>query len=109
MRRSTRNRRGSDVRATVLPNAAMLNKERLSRAQREADATATRLRRAGWRIRPEVRSGAPLAELLDVVQGSECDLLIVGARGARGLRGVLLGSVANDALNRSPAPVLVVR
>ena len=97
------------VRATILHNAAMLNKERLSRAQREADAAATRLRRAGWRIRAEVRSGAPLAELLDVVQGSECDLLIVGARGAQGLRGALLGSVATGALNRSPAPILVVR
>mgnify|MGYP003575966513 CR=1 FL=1 len=97
------------VRATILHNAAMLDKERLSMAQREADAAATRLRRAGWSARAEVRSGAPLAELLDVVQGSECDLLIVGARGAQGLRGALLGSVATGALNRSPASVLVVR
>lgn len=97
------------VRATILHNTAMLNKERLRMAQREADATATRLRRAGWRTRAEVRSGAPLAELLDLVQRSECDLLIVGARGTQGLRGALLGSVATGALNRSPAPVLVVR
>ena len=105
----TAGRLPASVRATILHNAAQLNKERLSRARRDADAAATRLRRAGWRTRTEVRSGAPLAELLDVVQKSECDLLIVGARGARGLRGALLGSVATGALNRSPAPVLVVR
>ena len=97
------------VRAMLLHNITMMNKQMLRRARRDADAAAGRLRRAGWRVRTEVRSGAPLAELLDVVRGSQCGLLIVGARGARGLRRALLGSVAAGALNHSPVPLLIVR
>jgi nucleotide-binding universal stress UspA family protein len=35
--------------------------------------------------------------------------LIVGATGVTGLRHLLLGSVAEGALNASPVPVLIVR
>jgi len=58
--------------------------------------------------RADVRTGEPLATLLDVVNLTGSDLLIFAARGARGLRGALLGSVAVGALNRS-STVLVVR
>jgi nucleotide-binding universal stress UspA family protein len=97
------------VRATLLHNAAMLNRQLLRRARRDVDAAASRLRRQGWTVRTAARTGAPLATLLDVVNRTRGDLLIVGARGARGLRRVLLGSVAAGALNRCPVPVLVVR
>ena len=60
-------------------------------------------------MRMEVRSGAPVAELLNVVEEQRGDLLIVGARVTRGLERVLLGSVAEGALNLSRVPVLVVR
>jgi nucleotide-binding universal stress UspA family protein len=36
-------------------------------------------------------------------------VLVVGARGSRGLSRVLLGSVAEGSLNHSTVPVLVVR
>lgn len=97
------------VRAALLHNTAVLNKQLMERARRDVDAAGARLRRAGWTVRAEIRSGAPLATLLDAVDGGGCDLLIVGARGAHGLRRALLGSVAAGALNRSRVPVLVVR
>ena len=68
-----------------------------------------RLRSAGWTVKMEVRSGAPLVELLDVVEQRNGDLLMVGARAARGVQRALLGSVAEGALKLSPVPVIIVR
>ena len=44
-----------------------------------------------------------------MVAKERADVLIVGARGVTGLRRLLLGSVAEGALNTSPVPVLIVR
>ena len=97
------------VRATLLHTAAMMNKQLTQRARRDVDAAATQLSRAGWKVRADVRSGAPVATLLDIVGDTKCELLVVGARGVRGLRRAVIGSVAAGTLNRSPVPVLVVR
>jgi mono/diheme cytochrome c family protein len=55
-----------------------------------------------------VTAGAPLRELLRRVAKCRAGLLVVGARGASGRDRVLLGSVANGALNRGPVPVIIV-
>jgi nucleotide-binding universal stress UspA family protein len=97
------------VKATVRQELVSLNAKEMRRARRDVERAAERLRRAGWRVRMEVRSGAPVAELLNVVEQQGGDLLIVGARATRGLERVLLGSVAEGALNLSRVPVLVAR
>jgi nucleotide-binding universal stress UspA family protein len=56
----------------------------------------------------ELTRGAPLSVLLDAVEGLRADVLVVGARGVTGLTHMLLGSVAEGALNRSPVPILIV-
>ena len=99
----------SSVRATLRHSVAVLNRRLTRGARREVDSAAARLKRAGWRVQAEVRFGAPLAELLRVVEEKESDVLIVGARAASGVKRALLGSVAAGALNRSRVPVLVVR
>jgi nucleotide-binding universal stress UspA family protein len=56
-----------------------------------------------------VREGVPLVDLLHEAAGFRADLLVVGARGTGGLARLLLGSVAEGALDRSPGPVLLVK
>ena len=97
------------VRAVVVRELAALNKKLMRDAHREVNSAAARLKRAGWTVRVEVRTGAPLAGLLDVVDRTDADLFVVGARATSGLARALLGSVATGALNRSRVPVLVVR
>lgn len=97
------------VRAVLRRGAATLERERRARAGRQLQRLATRLRRAGWRVGVRVTPGAPLSELLSTVKAERADLLVVGARGAGGLKRLLLGSVAEGAVNRCPVPVLVVR
>ena len=78
-------------------------------ARREVEAAAARLRRAGWLVRPSVRVGVPLPELLNVVREERAELLALGARGAGGAARLLLGSVADGALKKAKVAVLIVK
>jgi nucleotide-binding universal stress UspA family protein len=97
------------ARHAVAVEVARINKERFARARAELDRATETLAAAGWRVKSVVTEGAPLRDLLRVVSTMRADLLIVGARGVSGVRHLLLGSVAEGALNRSPVPVLIVR
>jgi nucleotide-binding universal stress UspA family protein len=97
------------VRRAVMTSAAGLHAKRARQARRELAGAAVLLKRAGWRARGVVRTGVPLVELLQQVAASRADLLVVGARGTGGLARLLLGSVAEGVLDRSPVPVLLVK
>jgi nucleotide-binding universal stress UspA family protein len=86
-----------------------INAKRAKAAARELNRAVARLKRAGWHTRTVLTSGEPLRDLLKTVAGARPQLLVVGARGASGIRQLLLGSVAEGALNRSPVPVLIAR
>lgn len=53
-----------------------------------------------------VEAGSPTAVLCDAAAGA--DLLVVGARGLGGFRGLLVGSVSHQVVAHSPCPIVVV-
>lgn len=57
-------------------------------------------------VRRQVVQGAPRSALLDAASGAQ--LLVVGARGRGGLRGMVLGSVSLAVLHHAPCPAAVV-
>jgi nucleotide-binding universal stress UspA family protein len=57
-------------------------------------------------VRRQVLQGAPRSALLDAASAGQ--LLVVGARGRGGLRGMMLGSVCLALLHHAPCPVAVV-
>jgi len=99
----------ADTRASVAAEVARINRERRNKARKELSRAARALSAGGWRVDEVVTEGTPLRDLIATVQRTRADLVVVGAKGVTGLRHLLLGSVAEGTLNRSPAPVLVVR
>lgn len=97
------------VREVVLAEAAAENARRRAEGERHVAAAARVLEGAGWTARGSVREGHPLADLLAATEETSAQVLVVGARGIGGVERLLLGSVAEGALTRSPVPVLVVR
>ena len=99
-----------------VPGAASIAREvrrqntlRTRAATKELNRAAAELKRLGWRLRTVLLHGEPLRDLLGAVAANHAQLLVVGARGVSGVRHLLLGSVAEGALNRSPVAVLVAR
>ena len=97
------------ARATVIAEVARINRERRTSARKDLARAARTLSTGGWTVSEIVTEGAPLRELLATVAKVRPNLLVVGVRGVSGLRHLLLGSVAEGALNHSPVPVLLVR
>ena len=99
----------SDIRKTAASGMASINRSRVAEARATLQRLAKGLRAAGWRVDIAIPNAAPLRALLSAVTQAGADLVIVGATGASGIRRLLLGSVAQGALDRSPVPVLIVR
>jgi nucleotide-binding universal stress UspA family protein len=59
-------------------------------------------------IKTAVILGYPSEEILGYVARKNIDLVIMGTHGRRGLEKVLFGSVAEQVVKTSPAPVLVI-
>jgi nucleotide-binding universal stress UspA family protein len=97
------------TRAAVAAELRRVNKSRVAHAHQALDRAARTLERAGWKVDRVLTTGAPLRDLLATVARKRADLVVVGAKGATGVRHMLLGSVAEGALHRSPVPVLIVR
>lgn len=60
----------------------------------------------GLSITRTVRAGGAASVLTQAAEGA--DLLVVGARGLGGFRGLLMGSVSQQSVTHSPCPVVVV-
>ena len=95
------------ARAMVVRGARAEHDARKSAAQRELDRLAAIVQRGGWKVDTVVRAGTPETELLAATR--DADAIVVGARGAGGLEGLVLGSVADGVLRHSPKSVLIVR
>ena len=112
--RSSRDRRerSTDDRFCWLRSTAALKWRPTARTQTATKAlnrTAAELKRRGWHTRTALVHGEPLRDLLGTVTAARAQLLVVGARGSGGVRHLLLGSVAEGALNQSPVAVLLAR
>jgi nucleotide-binding universal stress UspA family protein len=78
-------------------------------AQRELDKTVTRIRDGGLKARSMLKVGSPFLEIITTAQSEGADLIVLGTHGRSGLAHVLLGSVAERVVQKSPCPVLTIR
>lgn len=77
-------------------------------AQKALDEALAKLKEHYPRAERALHSGNPTERILAVAKDRGIDLIVMGTHGRRGVRHVLLGSVAEKVVRRSPAPVLTV-
>ncbi|WP_306060755.1 universal stress protein [Natronococcus wangiae] len=63
----------------------------------------------GRSLETTVATGEPDHRIVATAEEEAVDLIVVGSHGQEGISRVLLGSVAEKVVRRSPVPVLVVR
>jgi nucleotide-binding universal stress UspA family protein len=67
------------------------------------------LRDTGVALEGHVALGDVTARILDYARGKRVDLLVMGTHGRGGLERLVLGSVAESVLRKSPCPVITTR
>ncbi|HEY9157620.1 universal stress protein [Candidatus Binatus sp.] len=78
-------------------------------AQKELDKIAGKLREGGLKVKVQLKVGSPFMEILRAAQSENADLIVLGTHGRTGLAHVLMGSVAERVVQKSPCPVLTIR
>lgn len=81
-------------------------------SQRDAENLqryVSRLKELGYRAWARTGHGHPVRAISAIVNTSECDLLVMGAHGHRGIKDLLLGATVDAVRHRVTVPVLIVR
>jgi len=79
------------------------------RGKEVLDDAVARLAKAGIEPEPLLVSGNPASEVVRAAADGDADLVIVGTHGYGPVARLLLGSVADAAMSRAPASVLIAR
>jgi len=90
------------------PSMDIFQKEAIEGAQKALDKVCEEQLQSCPNFQKILVSGDPAAEILRTVDSEEIDLVIMGTHGRKGLEHTLFGSVAENVVKKSPAPVLVV-
>lgn len=62
---------------------------------------------AAIKVTPIISSGSAVKKITE--HAKDCDLVVMGTKGHSKIGGILVGSVAQGVIAKSPAPVLIVR
>lgn len=85
--------------------AARARADELFEEARETAATAE----FDGDVETAIETGPPARAIVDYAADNDVDYVVMGCHGRSGVSRVLLGSVAESVVRRSPCPVLVVR
>jgi nucleotide-binding universal stress UspA family protein len=77
-------------------------------ARAALDEMSADLLREGIHSHSEIRQGAVVQMLLDVVRQYQAGLVVIGTKGHHGAGPIAVGAIAEDLVRQSPCPVLAV-
>lgn len=60
-------------------------------------------------VRKIIKSGVTFVEIIDYIKEEGIDLVVMGTHGRSGIEHILIGSVAEKVVRKSPCPVLTIR
>jgi nucleotide-binding universal stress UspA family protein len=100
--------------ATLYELVTSRDPDRIAAASEEAGqhllgSARAALDAAGVAYETLVGVGAVAHTLVDMIETSACDLVVIGARGQGALSSALLGSVSQEVASASPVPVTIVK
>ncbi len=81
--------------------------EAMKEYQKHAKNAASAIRKHGVEVRLEIRHGDPAEEIVATVEKYDAEFLVMGTRMAKGLGGVIQGSVARKVLGKIKRPVFI--
>ena len=82
--------------------------EALKGAEKTLDKVCEEQLQACSNFQKRILFGDPAQEILKTIASEEIDLVIMGTHGRKGLEHVFFGSVAENVVKKSPAPVLTI-
>ena len=85
------------------------NREVRDAAVKQLEALAEAVAADGLEVESHVTPSYPSEAVTDLANEIGADLIVMGTRGATGLKHVLLGSVAERTLRIAPCPVVTVK
>ena len=87
-----------------------VKRELRRQGQEILDEQVRKIEEAGGTVaQAHLRGGRTSDEVIELAEELDVDLLVVGSRGLRGMRRILIGSHSDDIVHRSRRAVLVVR
>jgi nucleotide-binding universal stress UspA family protein len=86
-----------------------LQKSAEERTQKVLDEAESRAAEHDMTVTAETVIGMPSRAIVEWAENNDIDGIVVGSHGRQGVTRVLLGSVAESVVRRSPVPVTVVR
>ena len=78
-------------------------------ARQAVEDVAATAEERGIDVETHVETGTPDEEILAAVEEYDCQAVVMGTTGRRGVDRILLGSVAENAVRSAPVPVVTVR
>jgi nucleotide-binding universal stress UspA family protein len=98
-----------DCRITVLRVFGSQQASELGQLEAAVAHTASRLRDRGLSVETELLLGSPAEVITGYAESHKSNLIVLGAKGLRATLGILLGGVAQQVVEYSACPVLIVR
>jgi nucleotide-binding universal stress UspA family protein len=87
----------------------ILEEEIKSKAQRCLKYIVSSAEKEGLKATSLLVEGQPHEQIIRYAERLKADMIVMGARGRRGMERILIGSVAERVIEYSPCPVLVLR
>ncbi|MCA9521381.1 MAG: universal stress protein, partial [Myxococcales bacterium] len=79
-----------------------------AQAEEELEGVLTRVPETKVAVNRRLANGRPHKKIIEIIEGEAFDLVVMGTHGRTGLTHLILGSVAEKVIRRSPVPVLTV-
>ncbi len=93
----------------VTSHNASLRQIKQEIAPKILDATLNILKPLPSKVSTELAEGYPDKSIIEMAETGDVDLVLMGARGLRGIRQLIIGSVTRSVALGSPRPVLVIK